>query len=234
LEPRIIVALDYSRVEDACRLAADLNPSHCVLKVGKEMFARCGPALVERFVEDGFRVFLDLKYHDIPNTVAGACRAAAEVGVWMLNVHALGGRKMMQAARQALVTFPQPPLLVAVTVLTSLAEKDIEEIGLQGTAGENVARLARLAEDSGLDGVVCSPLEIEQVRACSGDDFIVVTAGVRPPGSAQDDQSRTMSPAEAIRRGADYLVIGRPITRSADPLRTLLTIESELIRIVGR
>jgi orotidine-5'-phosphate decarboxylase len=192
------------------------------------MFTRFGPGFVEQFVNRGFDVFLDLKFHDIPNTVAAACAAAADLGVWMVNVHASGGRRMMEAARDRLESFPKRPLLTAVTILTSLGAEDIAETGFQGEPEENVRRLARLAQDSGVDGVVCSPLEAAQVRAQAGDEFLIVTPGVRPGSTAPDDQKRIMTPAAAVANGADYLVIGRPITAAADPLQSLRDIRKEL------
>jgi orotidine-5'-phosphate decarboxylase len=197
------------------------------LKIGKEMFTRLGPAFVEDVQQQGFDVFLDLKYHDIPNTVAQACKAACDLGVWMLNVHASGGRRMMEAARDAIAAHRHQPRLIAVTMLTSLDQNDIAEIGYRGTPEENVLRLAALTQASGLDGVVCSPREVVLLREKIGSDFLLVTPGIRPAGSAGDDQRRTMTPAQALQAGASYLVIGRPITAAADPMQALLTIESE-------
>lgn len=228
VEPRVIVALDYPTAEQALKLVERLRPELCRLKVGKELFTRAGPALVDRLVQGGFDVFLDLKFHDIPNTVARACAAAADLGVWMLNVHALGGRRMMEAARAALDGAGRRPLLIAVTVLTSLGEEDLAEIGLAGTPASNVQRLAALAHGSGLDGVVCSPREAALLRAGEGADFVLVTPGVRPAGAAADDQRRVMTPAEAVAAGAHYLVMGRPVTQADDPVRALLTTNSEI------
>ena len=226
-DPKIIVALDYAAAQPALAIAAQLDPALCRVKVGKELFTVAGPALVETLVARGFGVFLDLKYHDIPNTVASACRAAATMGVWMLNVHASGGRAMMLAARAAL-DGPHRPKLIAVTVLTSLAENDLVDIGVQGSTNEAVLRLARLAQASGLDGVVCSALEAHTLRAACGAGFDLVTPGIRLAGAAQDDQKRIMTPRAAIDAGADYLVIGRPITQAADPLAVLQHIQREL------
>lgn len=220
---RIIVALDFSTADAALALAERLDPANCRLKVGKELFTRAGPALVEKLAARGFDVFLDLKYHDIPNTVAAACRAAADLGVWMLNVHALGGPAMLRAAREALPA--HGPLLVAVTVLTSLDREQLEAVGLAGEPAEQVSRLAGLAGAAGLDGVVCSPREIGLLRRQMGEDFCLVTPGIRPAGSAEDDQRRVMTPAEALNAGADYLVIGRPITAAPDPLEALRAIQ---------
>lgn len=224
----IIVALDFADSSKALELLSRLDPKQCRVKVGKELFCRGGPVLVEKMVKLGFDVFLDLKFHDIPNTVAQACIAAADLGVWMINVHALGGRKMMEAARAALSSQLKPPLLIAVTVLTSLEANDLPEIGLTGTPQENVLRLAVLAKQAGMDGVVCSPLEASALRAIHGKKFLLVTPGVRPQGSEKGDQKRVMTPAEALRQGADYLVIGRPITAAADPGRALMSIQEEL------
>ncbi len=226
--PRLIVALDYPDRAGALEMAARLDPARCAVKVGKELFTAAGPAVVEALQARGFRVFLDLKFHDIPNTVAGACRAAAALGVWMLNVHALGGRRMMEAAREAVAHAAEPPVLLAVTVLTSMGPGDLAEVGLEGPPEAAVLRLARLARASGMDGVVCSPRELSALRTALGPEFRLVTPGVRPAGAARGDQRRTATPAEAVAAGADHLVIGRPVTRSDDPVGILLTIESEI------
>ncbi len=228
LGPRVIVALDFHDSGAAMELVSGLDPALCRLKVGKEMFTRFGPAFVERLVAKGFDLFLDLKFHDIPNTVAAACAAAADLGVWMTNVHASGGRRMMEAARDRLQRLPQAPLLVAVTILTSLGQDDIAEIGYPGTPAENVVRLARLADSSGMDGIVCSPLEAAEVRPLVGNDFRLVTPGVRPVSAQKDDQNRVMTPADALQNGADFLVIGRPITASSDPMQALRAILSDI------
>jgi len=225
---RIIVALDYSNPAQALAFAQGLQPGSCRLKVGKELFTRAGPALVEKLVTAGFDVFLDLKFHDIPNTVARACKAAADLRVWMVNVHALGGRRMMEAARDAVDSGGHRPLLIGVTVLTSMGADDIREIGLRGTPAENVVNLATLAQRAGLDGVVCSPREVTELRTRLGEDFRLVTPGIRPASAGKDDQQRVMTPGEAVRAGADYLVIGRPITQADDPMGALLTIGSEI------
>lgn len=222
--PRVIVALDYADARDALALVGRLDPKQCRLKVGKELFTAAGPALIETLVQRGFAVFLDLKYHDIPNTVASACRAAAGLGVWMLNVHATGGRAMMQAAREALAAQRQPPMLIAVTLLTSMGESDLADMGMHGSPAEVVLRLARLAQGCGLDGVVCSALEAQMLKKACGPDFCLVTPGIRPAQAGQDDQKRIMTPQAAVANGADYLVIGRPITQAADPLAALLEI----------
>lgn len=224
----IIVALDFAKEADAIELVEQLDPTRCRLKVGKEMFTRSGPQLVERLVAKGYDVFLDLKFHDIPNTVAGACRSAAELGVWMVNVHALGGKRMMEAASEALAKSSSRPLLIGVTILTSMGEQDIAEIGLSGTPGDNVKRLAQLAQDSGLDGVVCSPQEVSMLRTSIDANFKLVTPGIRPAWSEKGDQTRITTPADAVRLGSDFLVIGRPITGAANPLQALAMIEKEL------
>jgi len=224
----IIVALDYAKPTDALALVDRLEPGRCKLKVGKELFTRGGPALVEQLVGRGYDVFLDLKFHDIPNTVAGACAAAADLGVWMVNVHALGGRRMMEAAREAIEKSAHKPLLIGVTILTSMGEEDIREVGLAGAPAENVLRLAALAKQSGLDGVVCSPREIEPLRKQHDTSFQLVTPGIRPAWAATGDQKRVLTPAEAVAAGASHLVIGRPITGAPSPIEALARIESEL------
>jgi orotidine-5'-phosphate decarboxylase len=201
------------------------------LKVGKELFTRLGPDFVAKLIGRGFDVFLDLKFHDIPNTVAAACVAAADLGVWMINVHASGGRRMMEAARGRLEDYRQRPLLVAVTILTSLGAADIAEVGFQGTPADNVLRLARLARESGMDGIVCSPREASSIRSDAGAQFLLVTPGIRPAAASRDDQHRITTPADALRAGADFLVIGRPITQAEDPLRALVEIHRDTVRI---
>jgi orotidine-5'-phosphate decarboxylase len=224
----IIVALDVPEGRDALALAARLDPKLCRVKVGKELFVAAGPAVVSQLQERGFEVFLDLKFHDIPNTVAGACRSAARLGVWMLNVHASGGVAMMRAARDALAGVARPPLVIGVTILTSLGDADLGAIGFSGTAHDNAVRLARLARESGLDGVVCSAQEAPSMREAAGADFVLVTPGIRLATDAKGDQSRTVTPTEAMGLGADYLVIGRPITQSKDPVATLESIRASL------
>lgn len=226
--PRVIVALDYPDAKSALMLADRLSPSECRLKVGKELFTAAGPDLVKQLVKMGFPVFLDLKFHDIPNTVAAACRVAADLGVWMLNVHASGGRKMMEAAKEAVDQSAHKPLLIAVTVLTSMDEAGLREIGVDRRPAEQVKHLAGLARQSGLDGVVCSAQEAADLRATFGEDFVLVTPGIRPAGTNAGDQSRIMTPASAVRAGSDYLVVGRPITQAEDPLTVLRTINQEI------
>lgn len=227
-DPKIIVALDYTTARPALEMAARLDPTLCRVKVGKALFTAAGPVLVETLVARGFGVFLDLKFHDIPNTVAEACQAAAQLGVWMLNVHASGGRAMMAAAREAISNARVPPKLIAVTVLTSLAERELDDIGLRGPVEAAAERLARLAQSAGLDGVVCSAQEARLLRAACGNGFQLVTPGIRPAETSQDDQKRVMTPRAAIDAGADYLVIGRPITQAADPIVMLQRIQREI------
>lgn len=225
---KIIVALDYASADAALALAKQLDPARCKLKIGKELFTRSGPVIVEKLVKQGFDIFLDLKYHDIPNTVAKACSAAADLGVWMMNVHTLGGSAMMKAARQAIGNHADRPLLIGVTLLTSMDQATFDEVGLQGSITDTVLRLAALADNSGLDGVVCSAQEATKLRAFHGKDFQLVTPGIRPENSVQGDQHRTMTPAQAIVAGSSYLVIGRPITAAENPMAALADIELSL------
>ena len=228
-EPRVIVALDFPGGDQAAAFVDRLVPGSCRLKVGKELFTREGPDLVRRFVAQGHDVFLDLKFHDIPNTVARACEAAASLGVWMVNVHASGGSRMMQAARAALDDIEgRRPLLIAVTVLTSMGAEDLAELGIAAAPQQQVLRLATLARNARLDGVVCSPQEAALLRNELGGAFTLVTPGVRPQGAALDDQTRVLTPEEAIRQGSDYLVMGRPITRAEDPAALLAAINQVL------
>ena len=226
--PKIIIALDYPSAASALALADNLQPSLCRLKVGKELFTATGPALIEQLMKRGFEIFLDLKFHDIPNTAAQACKAAAALGVWMINVHALGGRKMMEAAREAISNTAHRPKLIAVTVLTSMAQQDLTELGINTAPAELVLRLATLAHDSGLDGVVCSAQEAALLRRHCGADFCLVTPGIRAMDAKADDQARTMTPHAALESGANYLVIGRPITQAVDPLQALQNIAKEI------
>ena len=229
----VIVALDFADPQQASALAERLDPAQCRVKVGKELFTRGGPAVVEALMQRGFDVFLDLKYHDIPNTVAKACQAAAELGIWMVNVHATGGRRMMEAAREALAQYSKRPYLIAVTILTSLADAELAEIGFTGSAADNAIRLAGLAQQCGLDGVVCSSQEVASMRDRFGQDFCLVTPGIRPSGYQADDQRRIMTPGQAIQAGSDYLVIGRPVTAAADPLAALNNIQMELQEVLS-
>src|SRR5262245_41050692 len=221
--PRVIVALDFPEPCPALALADRLDPAACALKVGNELFVAGGPEPVRAMVARGFRIFLDLKFHDIPNTVAGACAAATRLGVWMMNVHAAGGAAMLAAARYAVdqaagAGGSKPPLLIAVTVLTSLSDDDLKVTGVGYDAARQALRLARLTAHCGLDGIVCSAQEAPALRAALGPAFKLVTPGIRPAGSAAGDQARIATPQAAIANGADYLVIGRPITNASDPV----------------
>jgi orotidine-5'-phosphate decarboxylase len=227
-ESRVIVALDYDNQQSALNLAEQLDPSQCRLKVGKELFTVAGPQLVKALVERNFDVFLDLKFHDIPNTTAHAISAAADLGVWMANVHACGGGRMMEAAQQSLAQKGSDMLLIAVTVLTSMDQSDLQQVGIANSPKEQVLHLARLAKNSGLQGVVCSAQEASALKTDLGTDFKLITPGIRLPDNAADDQRRIVSPADAIAMGSDFLVIGRPITQSADPLATLNKINQSL------
>jgi orotidine-5'-phosphate decarboxylase len=232
-EPRIIVALDYPDAAPALALAARLEPDSCALKIGKELFVAAGPDIVKALVARGHRVFLDLKFHDIPNTVAQACAAATRLGVWMLNVHAAGGRPMLKAARDAVAATAAElgharPLLIAVTVLTSLDQATLHETGIDLDAGRHALRLAALARDCGLDGIVCSAVEAPSMRSAFGPDFTLVTPGIRLAGSANNDQTRIATPEMAAQNGADYLVVGRPITAAADPVAALADINRRI------
>ena len=220
-EPRIIVALDFDNSNSALALADQLNPNQCRLKVGKELFVAAGPQLVKSLSDRGFDVFLDLKFHDIPNTVARAVSAAADLGVWMTNVHASGGTRMMTAAREAVENHGGDMLLIAVTVLTSMDDSDLQQMGVSLTARNQVLNLAKLTQQSGLDGVVCSAQEAICLKQQLGQDFKLITPGIRFTDSASDDQRRIVSPAQAIEQGSDYLVIGRPITQAENPMQML-------------
>ena len=231
--PRVIVALDFANPMHALALADRLDPAACALKVGKEMFVVAGPEPVRWMIERGFRVFLDLKFHDIPNTVGQACAAATRLGVWMLNVHAAGGRAMLAAARAsvdatAAETGRPKPLLIAVTVLTSLTDHDLAEMGAGESAPRQALRLAQLTASAGLDGVVCSAVEAPALRSALGPRFALVTPGIRPAGSVRDDQARIITPEAALANGADYLVIGRPITQAQDPFAALQAINESI------
>ncbi len=223
----IIVALDFDRPEAALHLAQQLNPTQCRLKVGKELFTRSGAGLIEQLHQLGFEVFLDLKFHDIPNTVAKACKAAADLGVWMVNVHAMGGIRMMSEARNILEGYSQRPKLIAVTLLTSSGAAELYDLGIDDSPINFVSRMAALAQRSLLDGVVCSAMEAAHLKRQFGNAFQLITPGIRPASSSQDDQLRIMTPTQALQAGSDYLVIGRPITRSPHPLAALEAIVLE-------
>lgn len=226
---KIIVALDFDTFDAALALAKQLDPAQCRLKVGKELFTYCGPRIVEELHELGFEVFLDLKFHDIPNTVAKAVKAAADLGVWMVNVHASGGLEMMKAARAVLETYGETrPLLIAVTVLTSMSAEDLTQTGCQNSPEQQVLHLATLTQQAGLDGVVCSSQEASVLKAAFGKDFLLVTPGIRPQNTASGDQKRIMTPPAALKAGSDYLVIGRPITQALTPLKALIDIAEEI------
>lgn len=225
----ILVALDYNDRAAALAFVDRIDPKSCRLKVGKEMFTLFGPELVKGLHQRGFEVFLDLKFHDIPNTAAHAVAAAAELGVWMVNVHASGGARMMTAAREALVPFGKDaPLLIAVTVLTSMEASDLKDIGIDASPADHAERLARLTQNCGLDGVVCSAHEAARFKQALGKSFNLVTPGIRPAGSEADDQRRIMTPQLAQQAGVDYMVIGRPITQAADPEAALNSILTSL------
>lgn len=225
----LYVACDLQTADQALALVDQLDPADCGIKVGKELFTRTGPDLVRRFVADGFRVFLDLKYHDIPNTVAGACSAAADLGVHLINVHASGGTAMMEAARKAIEPGPDAPALIAVTVLTSMGQQDLEAVGVHRPIADQVQALASLTRDAGLDGVVCSAWEAAAMRSLfDQDDAVIVTPGIRPAGSSADDQTRIMTPAEAVRAGATSIVVGRPIVRAEHPGAVAAQIAAEM------
>lgn len=225
---KVIVALDYNNATLANQFVDSISPELCKLKVGKELFTLAGPEFVRGLVNKDFDVFLDLKFHDIPNTVSNAVRVAADLGVWMTDVHASGGRRMMEGAKNALEQCGSDMLLIAVTVLTSFDQHDMEELGLLCSPEEQVHRLAALAQSSGMDGVVSSAMEAQGLRQALGDEFTLVTPGIRPASAAGDDQRRVVTPSEAIANGSSYLVIGRPITQSADPMATLLEINQEI------
>lgn len=228
-DAKVVVALDFDNKADALAFINKVQPCDCRLKIGKEMFTYFGPEFVKILVDKGFDVFLDLKFHDIPNTVAKAVTAAAELGVWMVNVHASGGLKMMQKAKEALVAYgDKAPLLIAVTVLTSMGEDDLAGLGITKSPAEQVMHLASLTKEAGLDGVVCSAMEAESLKQQLGQDFTLVTPGIRPAGASVDDQKRIMTPEKAISIGVDYLVIGRPITKAEDPHAVLQEINTSL------
>ncbi|STX51359.1 orotidine-5'-phosphate decarboxylase [Legionella busanensis] len=232
MNPRIIVALDFSNQNDALSLINELNPKECALKIGSEMFTLFGPDFVRTLVNKNYNVFLDLKFHDIPNTVAHACKAAAELGVWMINVHTSGGLKMMQAAREALTNFgPHKPLLIGVTVLTSMASQELLTIGVNSSLEEQISLQTKLAEQAGLDGVVCSAHEVQLVKSLCGQSFLTITPGIRLLTDNSNDQVRIMSPKEALDLGSDYLVIGRPITQAKNPQAVVNSIISTITNL---
>ncbi|WP_115704334.1 orotidine-5'-phosphate decarboxylase [Legionella sainthelensi] len=229
MSPKLIVALDFNTESDALNLIDKLDPGHCGLKVGSELFTLFGTQFVKRLIQRQFKVFLDLKFHDIPNTVSKACKAGADLGVWMMNVHAAGGASMMQAARDAIESYGVGrPLLIAVTVLTSFNQNELSTIGINIPIIEQVEKLASLAKESGLDGVVCSAQEVKVIKNICGDQFITVTPGIRLETNPKDDQSRVMTPKQAFEAGSDYLVVGRPITKAADPQKVISEILKDI------
>lgn len=234
MSSRVIVALDYADAKSAIALVDRLQPAACKLKVGQELFTAAGPAFIATLAQRGFDLFLDLKFHDIPNTVAQACKAAAQLGAWMINVHALGGRRMMNAAREAIESAPRRPNLIAVTVLTSMAEPDLREVGIDASPLVEAMKLAELAAECGLDGVVCSAHEVAAIRDRLGSRFLRITPGIRLPEDGAGDQKRVMTPQMAIAAGASYLVIGRSVTRAPDPLAVLARINREIAVPEGR
>ena len=223
----LIIALDYPSAEQSLAMADRLDPQLCRVKVGKELFTSAGPVVVEELQKRGFEVFLDLKFHDIPNTTSKAVKAAADLGVWMVNIHASGGRRMMEACREVVEQFSHKPLLIAVTVLTSMAPEDMVELGLPSPE-KQVLNLAGLAQKSGMDGVVCSAQEAALLKRAIGQDFALVTPGIRPEGDDKGDQRRIVTPAQAVQNGSDYLVIGRPVTQSDNPVAKLQDIITTL------
>jgi orotidine-5'-phosphate decarboxylase len=227
-DPKVIVALDYADAASALKLVRKLDPTSCRLKVGKELFTAAGPRLVEKLVNLGFGVFLDLKFHDIPNTVAKACEAASRLGVWMVNVHASGGEAMMLAAREGVDKSGHKPFLIAVTVLTSMDQLTLHQVGVPGKLQDQVLSLAKLTQQAGLDGVVCSAMEALELRNALGNRFLLVTPGIRPAHTESNDQTRVVTPALALNFGASYLVIGRPITQARKPLAALDAINQEI------
>jgi len=225
---KLIVALDFQTTEKALDFIKPLSPEMCKLKVGFELFVAAGPDFVRRIIDMGFDVFLDLKFHDIPNTVAAACQSAAKLGVWMMNVHASGGDRMMLAAKQALQEIDSPAKLIAVTVLTSMDDSQLAATNVQVSPQDQVKHLAQLAKQSSLDGVVCSAQEAKLLRSILGDDFLLVTPGIRPAGSEQGDQRRIMTPADANAAGVSFIVVGRPITQSDNPVAVIEQINRDM------
>jgi orotidine-5'-phosphate decarboxylase len=228
MSSKLIIALDYPTAEQALNFVENLSPEICKLKVGFELFVAAGPYFVKQLVDQGYDVFLDLKFHDIPNTVASACKSAASLGVWMMNVHATGSFKMMRAAKQALLEIDSPAKLIAVTVLTSMDKEQLESSNIMLSPQDQVKSMAQLTKESGLDGVVCSAQEAKMLREQLGDDFLLVTPGIRPKGAEIGDQSRVMSPADASVAGVSYIVVGRPITQSENPLKVIESINIDL------
>lgn len=232
MSSRLIIALDFPSTEEALRFVSQLSPTDCKLKIGLELFVSAGPDMVSKLIAKGFDVFLDLKFYDIPNTVASVCKAATKLNVWMMNVHASGGQEMMQAAYNAVhnsADHHSLPKLIAVSVLTSMNDQQLQQTGVEALARAQVLHLSKLAQQVGLDGMVCSAQEATLLRKALGEDFLLVTPGIRPMGSAKDDQSRIMTPTLAIQAGADYLVVGRPITQAKKPLDIIKQINAEVL-----
>jgi orotidine-5'-phosphate decarboxylase len=227
-DSKVIVALDYADATSALALVNQLDPGLCKLKVGKELFTAAGPQLVEKLIAKDFKVFLDLKFHDIPSTVLKACQAASSLGVWMLNVHASGGSAMMQAALEGVNKSSHKPYLIAVTVLTSMNQAALNELGITSSVEQHVLKLAKLAQSAGLHGVVCSALEAQLLKQLMNSNFLLVTPGIRPASASLDDQSRVLTPSQALQMGANYLVIGRPITHASQPIDALIAINDEI------
>lgn len=227
-DSKVIVALDYADASSALSLVNQLDPSLCKLKVGKELFTAAGPQLIEKLTSKNFQIFLDLKFHDIPNTVTKACEAASNLGVWMLNVHASGGKTMMQAALEGVDKSKHSPYLIAVTVLTSMSQANLDEIGIENSIENQVLKLAQLTQLAGLHGVVCSALEAQLLRKQLAQDFLLITPGIRPATASKDDQTRILTPTQALAAGASYLVVGRPITQANRPIEALIAINAEI------
>ncbi len=228
VDPKIVVALDFAEAKQALDFTKQLDPKLCRVKVGKELFTAAGPKLVEALIDQGHSVFLDLKFHDIPTTVSKACEAASRLGVWMLNVHASGGLAMMEEAKSGVVRSGHHPLLIAVTVLTSMNQVMLNQVGVARDLTDQVLNLAQLTKEAGLDGVVCSAAEASMLRVQLGSNFCLVTPGIRPINASLDDQSRAVTPEHAIKLGSDYLVIGRPITKAKNPLKVLEEISQSI------
>lgn len=225
---QLIIALDYDNLKDALTLVDQLDPKSCCLKVGSELFTRLGEPFINLLISRQFKVFLDLKFHDIPNTVAKACKAAADLGVWMLTVHASGGSKMMAAAKASVETYANRPLIVAVTVLTSFHEEELRSIGISYSLLQQVKSLARLAKEAGLDGVVSSAFEVQEIKKDCGTNFISVTPGIRLSSDSLNDQTRVMTPQQAVRVGSDFIVVGRPVTQASAPAAVVTQILKDL------
>ena len=228
MSSKLIIALDFSSSAEALEFVSQLSPVDCKLKIGFELFVSSGPGLVRQLISKGFDVFLDLKFHDIPNTVASVCKAAAKLDVWMMNVHASGGAEMMKAAYDALSDLDNPPKLIAVSVLTSMSDAQLQATGVNASAKDQVKHLSYLAKKSGLDGMVCSAHEATLLRELLGEDFLLVTPGIRPKGADIGDQSRVMTPSDAMKAGVDYIVVGRPITQSENPLAVIYDIDDDI------